>query len=100
MSNSPRQVSVLGSTGSIGVSTLDVIARHPAEFSVYALAANRSVDAMLAQCLQHQPQFAVMMDESSAHLLEEKLPAECQTQVLQGEEGLTRVVTAPEVDSV
>ena len=100
MNNSPRQVSVLGSTGSIGVSTLDVIARHPADFSVYALAANRSVDAMLAQCLQYQPRYAVMMDESSAQLLDEKLPAQCQTQVLQGEEGLTQVVTAPEVDSV
>ncbi|MEP4147289.1 MAG: 1-deoxy-D-xylulose-5-phosphate reductoisomerase [Halioglobus sp.] len=100
MSASPRQVSVLGSTGSIGVSTLDVIGRHSAEFAVYALAANRSVDAMLAQCLEHQPQFAVMMDEAAAQLLHEKLPAECQTQVLQGEEGLTQVVTAPEVDSV
>ena len=100
MSASPRQVSVLGSTGSIGVSTLDVIGRHSAEFAVYALAANRSVDAMLAQCLEHQPQFAVMVDETAAQLLHEKLPAECQTQVLQGEEGLTQVVTAPEVDSV
>jgi len=95
-----RQVSVLGSTGSIGVSTLDVIARHPGDFAVYALAANRSVEAMLAQCLQHQPQFAVMMDEVAAQLLSDQLPADSQTQVLQGEAGLTQVVTAPEVDSV
>ncbi|MEH6585347.1 MAG: 1-deoxy-D-xylulose-5-phosphate reductoisomerase [Halioglobus sp.] len=100
MTSSLRQVSVLGSTGSIGVSTLDVIARHPTDFAVYALAANRSVDAMLAQCLQHKPQFAVMMDESAAQLLSEKLPTECPTVVLQGEAGLSQVVTAPEVDSV
>jgi 1-deoxy-D-xylulose-5-phosphate reductoisomerase len=58
------------------------------------------VEAMLAQCLQHQPQFAVMMDEAAAQLLSDQLPADSQTQVLQGEAGLTQVVTAPEVDSV
>ena len=84
----------MGSTGSIGVSTLDVIARHPGGFAVYALAANRSVEAMLAQCLQHQPQFAVMMDEAAAQLLSDQLPTDSQTQVLQGEAGLTQVVTA------
>ena len=95
-----RQVSVLGSTGSIGVSTLDVIARHPSEFSVYALAANSSVEAMLAQCLEHSPRYAVMMDEAAAETLRSKLGSSSATEVLQGEEGLTRVVTAPEVDSV
>lgn len=100
MSSSPRLVSVLGSTGSIGVSTLDVIARHPAEFSVYALAANSSVEAMLGQCLQFQPRFAVMMDEAAAQQLSERLPAECATVVLQGDAGLNQVASAPEVDSV
>lgn len=100
MSSSPRPVSVLGSTGSIGVSTLDVIARHPAEFSVYALAANSSVEAMLGQCLQFQPRFAVMMDEAAAQQLSERLPAECATVVLQGDAGLNQVASAPEVDSV
>ncbi|PLW70392.1 1-deoxy-D-xylulose-5-phosphate reductoisomerase [Pseudohalioglobus lutimaris] len=95
-----RVVSVLGSTGSIGVSTLDVIARHPADFSVYALAANRSVELMLAQCLQFQPQYAVMMDESSASKLQEKLPAESAVQVLHGEEALARVASDDEVDCV
>ena len=51
MAVQPRSIAVLGSTGSIGVNTLDVIARHPERFQVYALAANTSVDAMLAQCL-------------------------------------------------
>ena len=100
MSPSPRLVSVLGSTGSIGVSTLDVIARHPSDFAVYALAANSSVEAILAQCLQFQPRFAVMMDEAAAQQLSERLPAECATVVLQGNAGLNQVASAPEVDSV
>ena len=58
-------VSVLGSTGSIGISTLDVIARHPERFGVFALAANASVAAMQAQCLACNPRYAVMMDESA-----------------------------------
>ena len=91
---------MLGSTGSIGVSTLDVIAAHPSDFAVYALAAHRSVEAMLAQCLQFQPRYAVMMDESAAQLLSERLPSESGTQVLCGERGLEQVVTAPEVDCV
>jgi 1-deoxy-D-xylulose-5-phosphate reductoisomerase len=100
MSESSRQVSVLGSTGSIGISTLDVIARHPSDFSVYALAANRSVETMLAQCIEHGPRFAVMMDADAAQQLRARLPESCDTEVLQGEAGLTQVVSAPEVDSV
>ena len=100
MSELPRQVSVLGSTGSIGVSTLDVIARHPSDFQVYALAANRSVEALLAQCQAHQPRYAVMMDDASAEELRSRLGAESGIEVLQGEAGLTRIVTDPEVDSV
>jgi 1-deoxy-D-xylulose-5-phosphate reductoisomerase len=93
-------VSVLGSTGSIGVSTLDVIARHPGDFEVYALAANSSVDAMAAQCVEHCPRYAVMMDSAAAQQLREKLSTGSETEVLQGEDGLSQVVTAPEVDSV
>lgn len=95
-----RLVSVLGSTGSIGVSTLDVIARHPDRFEVYALAANSSVDAMLAQCLAFAPRYAVMMDEAAATLLRQRLPAHAVTEVKQGAGGLSDVVTAPEVDVV
>jgi len=93
-------VSVLGSTGSIGVNTLDVIGRHPDRFGVYALAAHSSVAAMLAQCLAFEPRYAVMMDEAAADALRAQLPAACGTEVLQGEAGLTRVVTAAEVDTV
>ena len=95
-----RVVSVLGSTGSIGVNTLDVIARHPDRFEVYALAANTSVDVMLAQCLACAPRYAVMMDEAAATELQARLPGDVVTEVLQGESGLAAVVTAPQVDVV
>jgi 1-deoxy-D-xylulose-5-phosphate reductoisomerase len=93
-------VTVLGSTGSIGMSTLDVIALHPERFAVYALAANTSVAAMQAQCLACKPRYAVMMDENAAQALRELLPTGCGTEVLQGEAGLAHVVTAAEVDTV
>ena len=99
MAGGRRMVSVLGSTGSIGVNTLDVIARHPQRFGVFALAANQSVEAMAEQCRVHQPRYAVMMRESAADALRELLPAD-GTEVLQGEAGLSRVVTDPAVDSV
>ena len=95
-----RRVSVLGSTGSIGVNTLDVIARHPGRFEVYGLAANSSVDAILAQCLEFNPRVAVMMDAAAAEDLQSRLPTECGTQVLSGEPGLAHIATAPEVDMV
>jgi 1-deoxy-D-xylulose-5-phosphate reductoisomerase len=100
VAESKRVVSVLGSTGSIGVNTLDVIAQHPQRFEVFALAANSSVDTMLLQCKKFAPRFAVMMDEAAATQLRERLPANAVTEVKQGEKGLEEVVTAPEVDLV
>ena len=100
VASSKRRVSVLGSTGSIGVNTLDVIARHPDRFELYALAANSSVDAMLAQCLAFRPRYAVMMNEAAADALQAQMPDDCATEVLQGEAGLFQVVTADEVDTV
>ena len=100
MIDGKRMISVLGSTGSIGVNTLDVIARHPERFGVYALAAHSSVDTMLAQCLAFEPRYAVMMDETAAALLRQRLPANSPTDVLQGEDGLSDVVTAAQVDTV
>ena len=100
MADVKRKVSILGSTGSIGVNTLDVIARHPSHFEVYALAANSSVDAMLGQCLAFSPRYAVMMDEAAATLLRQRLPVESGIEVKHGESGLADVVTAPEVDVV
>jgi 1-deoxy-D-xylulose-5-phosphate reductoisomerase len=95
-----RIVSVLGCTGSIGVNTLDVVQRHPEDFRVFGLAANGSVDAILAQCLVHRPAYAVMMREQAAAQLETRLPSDSPTKVLQGESGLEFIATAPEVDAV
>ncbi len=93
-------ISVLGSTGSIGVSTLDVIAQHPEQFGVFGLAANSSVDAMLEQCHTHKPVFAVMMCEVAAQELQTRMPKALGTIVLHGEQALLRIVTDPAVDSV
>jgi 1-deoxy-D-xylulose-5-phosphate reductoisomerase len=96
-----QQVTILGSTGSIGVSTLDVIGAHPEAFAVFALAAHRSVDVMREQCLRHEPRFAVMVDAAAAERLARELAAAgSATEVLCGDEGLCRVAAAPEVDAV
>ncbi len=100
MAEKRRLVSVLGSTGSIGASTLDVIARHPDRFGVFALAANASVDLMAQQCAEHRPRYAVMMQEAAAEALRRRLPAGGDTEVLCGAEGLSQVAAAPEVDAV
>jgi 1-deoxy-D-xylulose-5-phosphate reductoisomerase len=68
-----QRVTVLGSTGSVGKNTLDVIARHPERFEVYALSANRNVDDMLAQCMQFNPKVVVMADAAAGQLLAKKL---------------------------
>ena len=94
-------LTVLGSTGSIGVSTLDVVARHPERYAVYALTANRQVDAMVAQCLACEPRFAVMRDEDAAEQLRQALASKgSETQVLSGEAGLVEVAGADEVEVV
>ncbi|MBX9637394.1 MAG: 1-deoxy-D-xylulose-5-phosphate reductoisomerase [Nitrosomonas sp.] len=96
-----RQITVLGSTGSIGESTLDVIARHPDRFQAFALTANHSVEKMLAQCQRFQPRFAVMLDTASAGQLADAIKAAgIQTEVLAGIESLEKVASLPEVDAV
>jgi len=101
MSDSRRRVTVLGSTGSIGMSTLDVLARHPQRFELYALTGNRSVDRLFDQCLEHQPQVAVMACPDSAEQLQSRLRERASdTRVLVGEEGLVAVAGAAEVDVV
>jgi len=94
-------VTVLGSTGSIGVSTLDVMARHPERFRAIALTANRQVARMFEQCRAHRPRYAVMVDEQAAEELSVVLQqAGLETEVLSGVEGLARVSCLPEVDQV
>jgi len=95
-----RNVVVLGATGSIGQSTLDVLARHPERYCVYALTANRSVAAMEALCLEHRPRFAVMADADAAQQLSARLSGRVDTQVQQGEAAMTAVASAPVVDTV
>ncbi len=95
-----RQVTVLGATGSIGLSTLDVISRHPDRFRVFALTACRQVNGMLDLCRLHRPDYAVMADEQSAAELASRMPAEWGVEVLGGPEGLVSVAAADGCDTV
>jgi len=96
-----QRITVLGSTGSIGTSTLDVVARHPDRFEVFALSAATQVDLLLAQCAQFRPRYAVMASASHAQLLAEKLKANSlPTQVLLAEDALEEIASHPEVDAV
>ena len=95
------QVTVLGSTGSIGTNTLDVIARHPEAYQVFALSAHSRVDVLLAQCLQFQPRFAVMTAAAPAKELRERLQqAGSRTEVLEGEQALAQIAAHPDSDAV
>ena len=101
--NSPRRqrVTVLGSTGSVGVSTLDVISRHPERFEVFALSAATKVDELLAQCARFTPRFAVMASAPHAALLAEKLQQNgLKTVVLMEGDALETIASHDEVDSV
>ncbi|WP_144209747.1 1-deoxy-D-xylulose-5-phosphate reductoisomerase [Shewanella donghaensis] len=91
---------ILGATGSIGSSTLNVISHNSEAYSVYGLVANSSVEKMLALCVEHQPVYAHMVDESAAKALKAQLPASITTTVTTGEEALIGLVTASEVDTV
>ncbi len=94
-----KQVTLLGATGSIGQSTLDIIARHPERYAVYALTANTSDHAMIDLCRRFRPRFAVLRDPASAQTLAAQIDRE-QTQVLSGEAGLIEVASAESVDTV
>ncbi len=97
----PQQVCVLGSTGSIGTNTLDVIARHPDRYRVFALSAMSRVDELAAQCLQVAPRFAVLPDASLAAQLRARLrESGSRTEVLDGMGALSEIAAHPEVDAV
>ncbi|MEK7772356.1 MAG: 1-deoxy-D-xylulose-5-phosphate reductoisomerase [Pseudomonadota bacterium] len=96
-----RQITILGSTGSIGESTLDVIARHPDRFRVAALTAHKNVEKMLLQCQRFRPCYAVMLDTESAEQLTKAIQvAGIDTEVLSGIESLEKVASLPEVNTV
>ena len=94
-------LTILGSTGSIGESTLDVVSRHPEKFRVFALAGHRQVDKLVAQCKQFRPEYAVVGDAGHAAELDKKLKQEgISTQVLYGSQALIDIASADEVSGV
>ncbi len=94
-------ISILGSTGSIGGSTLDVVRRHRDRFRVVALTANRRADRLLEQCLEFRPQLAVLADGTAAQALRAGLAREgCDTQVRSGSEALEEAAAVPEANCV
>lgn len=96
-----KLVTILGATGTIGKQTLDVISRHSDKFSLFALTANASADALFGQCQQHRPRYAVLLDEPAAESLRQQLiAAGSETQVLCGLAALEFVSAHPEVDIV
>ena len=96
-----RYLTILGATGTIGVNTLDVVARHADRFEVVALTAHRQVEKLYQQCLQFEPRFAVMLDADCAGELRLRLrQSGLGTEVLSGMAALEQVVALPQVDSV
>ncbi|WP_243021270.1 1-deoxy-D-xylulose-5-phosphate reductoisomerase [Simplicispira sedimenti] len=96
-----QRITVLGSTGSIGTNTLDVVARHPERFEVFALSAATQVDALLAQCARFAPRYAVMASPEHASALAEKCKENgLATQVLQAQDAIETIASHPEVDMV
>lgn len=96
-----QSITLLGATGSIGVSTLDVISRHPDKYTVYALSGHRQIPKLASQCKQHRPKYAVVNDAVSATELQALLAeAGSETQVIWGLEALCEVAGAAGVDTV
>jgi len=96
-----QRLAVLGSTGSIGVNTLDVVARHPDRYEIVGLSAYRRVDELLAQCRQFRPRMAVVPGEAEAATLRAGLTAAgLRTEVAVGPQGLVDLAAHPDVDSV
>lgn len=102
LENSVKGICILGSTGSIGVSTLDVVARHPDRYRVVALTANGNIDRLFEQCRDHRPRYAVAIRAEAAADLRERLVAAGLggIEVLSGPGALEQVASLPEVDSV
>lgn len=96
-----QNITILGSTGTIGEQTLDVIARHAQRYKVFALTANTNTKVMLQQCLDFQPQYAVMLDAAAAKVLAEQLATHnSKTVVLSGLSNLEQVCSDAAVDAV
>jgi 1-deoxy-D-xylulose-5-phosphate reductoisomerase len=99
--NKLHSITVLGSTGSIGKSTLDVVARHPDKYRIFALTAYQQDELLFEQCVRFKPRFAVMLDEQASKRLAQKIKsAGLKTEILVGIEALEQVSAALEVDAV
>lgn len=97
----PQILTVLGATGTIGVNTLDVVARYPERFEIFALTGATQTEKLFQQCLQFRPRYAVMTEANAAKSLRELLAAAgSTTQVLEGSAALVEVATAPEVTTL
>ncbi|MEI2676716.1 MAG: 1-deoxy-D-xylulose-5-phosphate reductoisomerase [Burkholderiaceae bacterium] len=95
------RICILGSTGSIGTSTLDVLSRHPERFEVFALTAHHRVEELLVQCIAWRPKFAVLPESGTAQMLQAQLrDAGSDTAVLVGPKALCEMAAHPEVDAV
>ncbi|CAD6876238.1 1-deoxy-D-xylulose-5-phosphate reductoisomerase [Methylomonas fluvii] len=97
-----KGICILGATGSIGVSTLDVVARHPDLYKVVALTANGNIDALFEQCLAHRPEYAVVANPDNAQAFKDKIVGSpvAAMNVLSGAEALAFVATLDDVDAV
>jgi 1-deoxy-D-xylulose-5-phosphate reductoisomerase len=96
-----QRICILGSTGSVGANTLDVLSRHPQRFEVVALTAHTRTDALFEQCLQWRPRFAAVPDAAQASALQRRLrEAQCATEVLVGASALCDLAAHPDVDAV
>lgn len=97
----PQRITILGATGSIGTSTLDVVRRHRGDYEVFALSANTQVQALLAQCAEFRPRYAVMASPAHARELADALRAQgLSTQVLDTPDAMQEIAAHPEVDVV
>jgi 1-deoxy-D-xylulose-5-phosphate reductoisomerase len=96
-----QTLAVLGATGSVGVNTLDVVARHPERFEVFALTAMRRADVLEQQCLRWRPRYAVLGDAAAANALQQRLRAQgVATEVLSGPRALVEIAAHPDVTTV
>ena len=96
-----QRLVILGATGSVGASTLDVVSRHPARFEIFALTAHNRLAELEAQCLQWRPRFAALGDPNLANELQRRLRVEgLTTEVLCGEQALCELASHPEVTTV
>jgi 1-deoxy-D-xylulose-5-phosphate reductoisomerase len=97
--NQPQNLVVLGATGSIGLNTLDVAARHPLRFRIFALSANERIDALAELCLLHKPRYAMVARAAQADALRARLGAG-STEILIGAQALEQISAHPETDCV